>query len=279
MKESSCPSGSCSSSSSCGSGSACSAPTKLPANDSTQVENIIAIMSGKGGVGKSSVTSLIAVSLARQGYKVGILDADITGPSIPKMFGLPSQADMGKGVNILPPKTETLGIKIMSLNLILKSEDDPVIWRGPIIAGAVNQFWTDVAWGKLDYLLLDLPPGTGDVPLTVMQQIPLNAMVIVTSPQELASMVVRKAVKMVSYMEPPIPILGLVENMSYFVCPHCGQQTNIFGKNTGTSKIDLDIIETLPIDPKLSELCDAGKIEEYETEVFKNIPELIKKVK
>ncbi|MTI82214.1 MAG: Mrp/NBP35 family ATP-binding protein [Firmicutes bacterium] len=255
-------------------------PQKLSANDSTMVENVIAVMSGKGGVGKSSVTSLLAVSLAKQGYKVGILDADITGPSIPKMFGVVERPGKGTGIGFEPPKTSLLNIKIMSLNLLLEHEDDPVIWRGPILAGAVKQFWTDVEWGKLDYLLLDLPPGTGDVPLTVMQQLPLNALVIVNSPQDLASMVVRKAVKMVNLMEPPIPILGMVENMSYYICPHCGEETNIFGKGHGQSaeKLGLPMIATLPIDPKFSELCDKGRIEEYETDAFNNIPERVKKL-
>lgn len=265
---------------SCSTGSSCSAPQKLAANDSTMVENIIAVMSGKGGVGKSSVTSLMAVSLAKQGYKVGILDADITGPSIPKMFGTVDRPGKGS-IGFEPPKSSLLNIKIMSLNLLLENEDDPVIWRGPILSGAVKQFWTDVEWGKLDYLLLDLPPGTGDVPLTVMQQIPLNALVIVTSPQDLASMVVRKAVKMVNLMDPPIPILGMVENMSYYVCPKCGEEIHIFGEGHGESakKLGLPMLATLPIDPKFSELCDKGRIEEYETDAFKNVPELIKKLK
>ncbi|WP_031513763.1 Mrp/NBP35 family ATP-binding protein [Desulfofalx alkaliphila] len=255
----------------------CSAPQKLAANDSTMVKNIIAVMSGKGGVGKSSVTSLLAVSLAKQGYKVGILDADITGPSIPKMFGVVERPGKGTGIGFEPPKSSLLGIKIMSLNLLLENEDDPVIWRGPIIAGAVKQFWTDVEWGKLDYLLLDLPPGTGDVPLTVMQQIPLNALVIVTSPQDLASMVVRKAVRMVELIEPPVPILGMVENMSYFVCPHCKEESQIFGKGHGESadKLNLPMLAVLPIDGKFADLCDKGRIEEYETDAFKNFPQLM----
>lgn len=273
----------CSSCSSSNDGS-CSAdgncPEKIPANDSTMVSNIIAVMSGKGGVGKSSITSLMAISLAKQGYKVGILDADITGPSIPKMFGVVDRPGKGTGIGFEPPKTSLLGIKVMSLNLLLENEDDPVIWRGPIIAGAVKQFWTDVEWGKLDYLLLDMPPGTGDVPLTVMQSIPLNALVIVTSPQDLASMVVRKAVKMVGHMTPPIPILGMVENMSYYVCPHCGEESRIFGPGHGetATKLNLPMIATLPIDPKFAELCDKGRIEEYETDAFKNIHDLMQKL-
>jgi Mrp family chromosome partitioning ATPase len=244
------------------------------------VSNIIAVMSGKGGVGKSSVTSLLAASLAKQGYKVGILDADITGPSIPKIFGVVDKPGNGTGIGFEPPKTSLLGIKVMSLNLLLENEDDPVIWRGPIIAGAVKQFWTDVEWGKLDYLLLDMPPGTGDVPLTVMQSIPLSGVVIVTSPQDLAAMVVKKAVKMTQLMSPPVPILGMVENMSYYICPHCGEETRIFGPGHGetASKLNLPMIATLPIDAKFSELCDKGRIEEYETNAFKDVPELIKKL-
>jgi Mrp family chromosome partitioning ATPase len=273
--------------SSCGSGSngSCSAdgncgPEKIPANDATRVKNIIAVMSGKGGVGKSSVTSLMAVSLANQGYKVGILDADITGPSIPKMFGVLDKPGKGSGIGFEPPKTSLLNIKIMSLNLLLDNEDDPVIWRGPIIAGAVKQFWTDVEWGELDYLLLDLPPGTGDVPLTVMQQIPLNAIVMVTSPQDLASMVVRKAVNMANMITPPIPFLGMVENMSYFICPHCAEESRIFGAGHGESatKLNLPMIAALPIDPKFSELCDLGRVEEYQTDAFNAVPELVAKL-
>lgn len=265
---------------SCSADGNCPGPEKIAANDSTMVSNIIAVMSGKGGVGKSSVTSLLAASLAKQGYKVGILDADITGPSIPKIFGVVDKPGNGTGIGFEPPKTSLLGIKVMSLNLLLENEDDPVIWRGPIIAGAVKQFWTDVEWGKLDYLLLDMPPGTGDVPLTVMQSIPLSGVVIVTSPQDLAAMVVKKAVKMTQLMSPPVPILGMVENMSYYICPHCGEETRIFGPGHGetASKLNLPMIATLPIDAKFSELCDKGRIEEYETNAFKDVPELIKKL-
>ncbi len=265
---------------SCSTEGSCPGPEKIAANDATDVKNIIAIMSGKGGVGKSSVTALMAVSLAKQGYKVGILDADITGPSIPRMFGVVDRPGPGTGIGFTPPQSYDLGIKIISLNLMLDNEDDPVIWRGPIIAGAVKQFWTDVEWGKLDYLLLDLPPGTGDVPLTVMQQIPLTGLVIVTSPQDLAAMVVRKAVNMCKMMTPPVPILGLVENMSYYVCPHCGEESHIFGKGHGETakKMNLPMLAVLPIDPKLSELCDQGRIEEYETDAFKNVPEIMAKL-
>lgn len=247
---------------------------KLPQNKHTNIKHVVAVMSGKGGVGKSSVAALLAVSLANQGYKVGILDADITGPSIPKMFGvsgLPEQGD-----NIMYAKETDKGIKIMSLNLLLESEDMPVIWRGPVIAGAVKQFWTDVAWGDIDYMVVDLPPGTGDVPLTVLQSLPLDGVIIVTSPQELANMVVRKAVNMVKYMN--IPVLGFVENMSYLNCPDCGKEIHVFGKsysNSLVNSVGLRLLEKMPIDPILSELTDAGQIEKYDRELFKGIDEII----
>ncbi len=279
MSDEKCSSCQSSQNGSCSADGNCQGPEKIAANDATSVKNIIAVMSGKGGVGKSSVTSLLAVSLAKQGYKVGILDADITGPSIPRMFGVVDRPGPGTGIGFAPPKSYDLGIKIISLNLLLDNEDDPVIWRGPIIAGAVKQFWTDVEWGKLDYLLLDLPPGTGDVPLTVMQQIPLTGLVIVTSPQDLAAMVVRKAVNMAKMMTPPVPILGMVENMSYFVCPHCGEEARIFGAGHGETakKMDLPMLAVLPIDPNLTDLADKGRIEEYDTEAFKNFNDIVSK--
>lgn len=245
----------------------CKAPDVLPQNEHNEIKKVIAVMSGKGGVGKSSVSSLMAVGLARQGFKVGILDADITGPSIPRLFGIKDRPDH-VGDFLLPAKTKK-GIKIMSINLLLPNEDDPVVWRGPILAGAVKQFWTDVAWGKLDYLLVDLPPGTGDVPLTVMQSLPLNGMVVVTSPQELARMVVRKAAKMATQMS--IPIIGYVENMSYFKCPDCGKHYDIFGKSgskKGESINGSTFIEVLPIDPLLADLSDQGRVEDYQMTFF-----------
>ncbi len=247
---------------------------KLPQNEYNNIKHVVAVMSGKGGVGKSSVSALLAVSLANQGYKVGILDADITGPSIPKMFGvrgLPEQGD-----NIMYAKETDKGIKIMSLNLLLENEDMPVIWRGPVIAGAVKQFWTDVAWGDIDYLVVDLPPGTGDVPLTVLQSLPLDGVIIVTSPQDLANMVVRKAVNMVNYMN--IPVLGFVENMSYLNCPDCGKEIQVFGKSHADSLVNsmgLRLLEKLPIDPALSELSDTGQIEKYDRELFKGVDDII----
>lgn len=248
--------------------------TVLPQNDANDIKHVIAVMSGKGGVGKSSVSALVALSLSRKGYRVGILDADITGPSIPKMFGL-KERPVQKDKLLLPVKT-TGGIAVMSLNLLLEREDQPVIWRGPVIAGAVKQFWTDVAWGRLDYLVVDMPPGTGDVPLTVMQSLPLYGVIIVTSPQDLANMVVKKAVNMVRQMN--IPIVGLVENMSYLCCPDCGREIKIFGDSHAAGLVastGLPLLEKLPLDPGLAELCDAGRIESYETELFKNLDRLV----
>jgi len=232
-----------------------------------EIKHVIAVASGKGGVGKSSITALLAVGARREGFKVGILDADITGPSIPKMFGL--KAQKGRGFN--PPESKT-GLKIISLNLFLPNEDDPVIWRGPLIGGAIKQFWGDVDWGELDYLFIDLPPGTADAPLTVMQIIPLDGMVLVSSPQDLAVMVVKKALKMAGMMN--VPVLGLVENMSYLTCPHCGTKTEIFGPSKAqdvSAATGVPLIAILPVDPKLAEYCDRGIVEEYDTLLFKKL--------
>ncbi|MBF7081468.1 Mrp/NBP35 family ATP-binding protein [Desulfallas sp. Bu1-1] len=248
----------------------------LPQNEYNDIRHVIAVMSGKGGVGKSSVSALVALSLARKGYQVGILDADITGPSIPKMFGISGLPDRDE--NVLYAKMTGKGIKVMSLNLLLENEDQPVIWRGPIIAGAVKQFWTDVAWGKVDCLVVDLPPGTGDVPLTVMQSLPLDGIIIVTSPQDLANMVVRKAVNMARHMN--VPILGFVENMSYLRCPDCGREIKVFGESRAASlatSMGLRLLERLPIDPALAELCDAGRIEQYEPELFQGLEDVLGK--
>jgi Mrp family chromosome partitioning ATPase len=229
-----------------------------------EVKHVVAIMSGKGGVGKSLVTGLIGVSLARRGYEVGILDADITGPSIPRMFGIsgrPAGSDSG-----IMPMLSHLGIGIMSINLLLPNEDDAVIWRGPLIGKTITQFWEDVLWGKLDYLLVDLPPGTADAPLTVMQTLPLSGVIVVFSPQELAAMVVRKAVQMAQKMN--IPILGVVENMSYFLLPDSGKRIELFGKSKGqemAKAADAPLLGQLPIDPELARLCDEGNIERYES--------------
>ena len=234
------------------------------ARELNEVKHVVAIMSGKGGVGKSLVTGLIGVSLARRGYEVGILDADITGPSIPRMFGV-SGRPAGSDSGILPPLSH-LGIGIMSINLLLPNEDDAVIWRGPLIGKTITQFWEDVLWGKLDYLLVDLPPGTADAPLTVMQTLPLSGVIVVFSPQELAAMVVRKAVQMAQKMN--IPILGVVENMSYFLLPDSGKRIELFGKSKGqemAKAADAPLLGQLPIDPELARLCDEGNIERYES--------------
>ena len=234
-----------------------------------KIKSIVAIMSGKGGVGKSLVTSLIGISLARRGYEVGILDGDITGPSIPKMFGI-SGRPAGSETGILPPLSH-LGIGIMSINLLLDNEDDAVIWRGPLIGKTITQFWEDVLWGKLDYLLVDLPPGTADAPLTVMQSLPLSGVVIVFSPQELAAMVVRKAVRMAKQMS--IPIIGVVENMSYYLLPDSGKRIEIFGKSKGeemAKAADAPLLGQLPIDPELARLCDEGNIERYDSEAMRS---------
>lgn len=246
----------------------------LPQNEANDIQHVIAVMSGKGGVGKSSVSALVALNLARKGYRVGVLDADITGPSIPKLFGINERPRHSE--KVLYPVMSKSGIAIMSLNLLLEREDQPVIWRGPVISGAVKQFWTDVAWGKLDYLVVDMPPGTGDVPLTVMQSLPLDGVVIVTSPQDLANMVVKKAVNMVRQMN--IPIIGLVENMSYLRCPDCGREIKIFGDSHAGGLMGatgLRLLEKLPLDPALAELCDAGRIEEYQAELFQNLDQMV----
>jgi len=229
-----------------------------------EVKHMVAIMSGKGGVGKSLVTSLIGVSLTRRGYEVGILDADITGPSIPRMFGI-SERPAGSETGILPPLSR-LGIEIMSINLLLPNEDDAVIWRGPLIGKMITQFWEDVLWGKLDYLLVDLPPGTADAPLTVMQSLPLSGVVIVFSPQELAAMVVRKAMRMAKQMQ--VPIIGVVENMSYFTVPGSRKRIEIFGKSKAremANAADAPLLGQIPIDPQLAQLCDEGNIERYDS--------------
>jgi hydrogenase maturation protease len=234
-----------------------------------EVKHVVAIMSGKGGVGKSLVTGLIGISLARGGYEVGILDADITGPSIPRMFGI-SGRPAGSETGILPPLSH-LGIGIMSINLLLDNEDDAVIWRGPLIGKTITQFWEDVLWGKLDYLLVDLPPGTADAPLTVMQSLPLSGVVIVFSPQELAAMVVRKAVQMAQKMN--IPIIGVVENMSYFLLPDSGKRIELFGKSKGqemAKSANAPLLGQIPIDPEMAKLCDEGNIERYDSEAMRS---------
>lgn len=252
--------GSCSQAGSCG-----SQPQSLLAetNSFNDIKKVIAVVSGKGGVGKSMVTSLMAVSMNRLGYKTAILDADITGPSIPKAFGVTEKASANE-LGIFPLRTKT-DIGTMSVNNLLENDTDPVIWRGPVIAGTVKQFWTDVLWGKVDYLFVDMPPGTGDVPLTVFQSLPVDGIIVVTSPQELVSMIVGKAVRMAEMMD--IPVLGLVENMSYLTCPDCGKEIDVFGKSTVADvakEYGIDVLGRLPIDPKLATACDNGEIEDFE---------------
>ncbi|MGD9002199.1 MAG: Mrp/NBP35 family ATP-binding protein [Anaerolineae bacterium] len=234
------------------------------------IQHVVAVMSGKGGVGKSSVAALLAVALRRQGKRVGVLDADITGPSIPKMFGLREPPPMGP-VGIIPAETGT-GIRIMSINLLLPAEDEAVIWRGPLISGAIKQFWGDVVWGDLDYLIVDLPPGTSDASLTVMQSMPLNGVVLVTSPQGLAGMVVRKAARMAEQLN--VSVVGVVENMSYAVCPECGEHIEIFGPSQAQSVaeyVNAPLLGRLPLDPELARRCDAGEIEAYPAAAFESV--------
>ncbi len=240
--------------------SASSADMTEKLNQYSSVKKVIGIVSGKGGVGKSIVTSLLSVMFNRKGYDTAILDADITGPSIPKAFGITEKA-YGSEKGILPAVTSS-GIKVMSVNLLLENDTDPVIWRGPILAGTVKQFWTEVVWGDVDYMFVDMPPGTGDVPLTVFQSLPLDGIIIVTSPQDLVSMIVEKAVKMAQMMN--VPILGIVENMSYFVCPDCGKKHYPFGESKLESiaeEYGLAILGRLPIDPSNAKACDEGKAE------------------
>lgn len=228
-----------------------------------KIKKVIAVMSGKGGVGKSSITALLASALNKRGFKIGVLDADITGPSIPKVFGVKEKAEV-IGDTILPLMTAQ-GIKIMSINLILDNEEEPVIWRGPLIAGTVKQFFEQVDWGDLDYLVVDLPPGTGDVPLTAMQSLPLNGLIVVSSPQELVALIVKKAINMAGKMR--IPILGLIENMSYFECPDCKRKTELFGKSRAelvASETGISLLGRLPIMPQLAQMSDEGKIEAVE---------------
>ena len=249
-----------------------------PAGNLNRVKTVFAVMSGKGGVGKSSVAAMLAVGLRRAGLRVGVLDSDITGPSIPKLFGVHAPPTSGP-LGIMPPQSST-GIKIMSINLMLQNEEDAVIWRGPLIAGAINQFWNDVFWGDLDALVVDMPPGTSDAALTVMQGLPVTGIVLVTSPQDLAEMVVRKAAHMAQHMN--IPLIGVVENMSYVICPKCGERFELFG--TGNSEDMADTFNTkflgkMGIDPNMSKLGDEGKIEVYEnkdiTEVINVVSEII----
>lgn len=231
-------------------------------NNFNSIKKVIGVVSGKGGVGKSLITAMLSILINRKGYNTGILDADITGPSIPKMFGINKKAQVNE-MGILPEKTHS-NIRIMSINLLLDQADAPVIWRGPLLAGTVKQFWTDVIWGDLDFLFIDMPPGTGDVPLTVFQSIPLDGIIIVTSPQELVSMIVKKAYNMAKHMN--IPVLGIIENMSYIKCPNCGEKIYLFGKSslTETAKnLNLPVLGEIPVDPLMAQLVDKGEFEYF----------------
>lgn len=245
-------------------GEKCATPQTDNPHELSRIKRVIAVVSGKGGVGKSSVTALLASAMRRKGYKCAVLDADITGASIPKMFGVRGGLD-GDGTGIFPAKSKT-GISLVSANLLLEHETDPVVWRGPIIAGMVKQFWTDVIWGDVDYMFIDCPPGTGDVPLTVFQSIKVDGIITVTTPQELVSMIVEKSVNMANMMK--IPMLGIVENMSYALCPHCGERINVFGNGDAVKavaqKFGLPLLAEIPYDAALVQAADSGTVDTVE---------------
>ena len=245
------------------------APQHEPPHAKSHIKKVIGVVSGKGGVGKSMTSAMLAVAMRRMGHSAGILDADITGPSIPKLFGVHGPAT-GNDDGIYPIKSRT-GIDIMSINLLLEDEEAPVVWRGPVIAGAVKQFWQDVIWEDVDFLFVDMPPGTGDVPLTVFQTLPVDGIVIVSSPQELVGMIVGKAVQMAEMMK--VPVLGIIENMSYAVCPHCGKHIQVFGDShveQTAEKYHLPVLAKMPIDPELAKEADAGMIETYAGDFLDN---------
>lgn len=247
-------------------------------NKLSKVKKIIGVVSGKGGVGKSLVCSMLAVLSANNGRRTAIMDADITGPSIPRMFGITEKA-LGCEDGILPVFTKKKGIQVMSLNLLLPDDSDPAIWRGPVIGGAVKQFWTDVIWNDVDYMFIDMPPGTGDVPLTVFQSIPIDGIVVVSSPQELVSMIVEKAVKMADMMQ--IPILGLVENMSWIRCPGCGDKIKLFGESRIdeiAAKRGIPVLAKLPIEPEIAKLCDSGCIEDISDDYMSSAGYMLQQV-
>ena len=247
----------------------------IDAHPGSHVGRVIAVVSGKGGVGKSSVTAMSALWSRRKGYQTAILDADITGPSIPKMFGV-GYADLVATEECLYPANTVTGIKVMSMNLLSKQEDAPVIWRSPVITGAIKQFWTDVCWGYVDYMFIDMPPGTGDVPLTVFQSFPIDGIIIVTTPQDLVSMIVKKALGMAKLMK--VPVLGIVENMSYVKCPHCGEEIRIFGGSKVeeiAKKENIPVIARIPIDPAMTSFMDTGKAEYYECNYMDGLEEVL----
>ena len=273
----------CSSASSCDRESCEGCPSKAKEsfledmNPLSNIKHVIGVVSGKGGVGKSFVTSTLAAKLRKQGKKVGILDADITGPSIPKMFGVHGPAEAVED-GTYPIEAED-GTKIMSINLLLEDEEKPVVWRGPVIAGAVKQFWTDIIWGELDYLLVDMPPGTGDVPLTVFQSLPIDGIVIVTSPQELVRMIVKKAYYMAEMMD--VPVLGVVENYSYIECPDCGKKMQVFGEShidEVAKELDIDVLGKMPLDPAFASKADEGKIFDLDVDYIDKGVEAIAKL-
>ena len=248
-----------------------------PLNAASSVKRVIGVVSGKGGVGKSLVTAMLAVNMANRGYHAAVLDADITGPSIPKAFGISGRVYATED-GVIPMRT-VKGIDIISTNLILENASDPVVWRGPVIAGAVEQFWTETVWDNVDYMFVDMPPGTGDVPLTVFQSLPVDGIVIVTSPQDLVSMIVGKAVKMAHMMN--VPIIGLVENMSYFKCPDCGKEYEIYGKShvkEEAKEFEIPYYAKLPIDPNFAACVDKGEIEFLDVSALNNIAEAIEKI-
>ena len=245
-------------------------------NEYSNIRHVIGVVSGKGGVGKSFVTSSLAVLMAKAGYKVGILDADITGPSIPKMFGVHGNV-VGDEKGMIPLESKD-GIKIMSINLLMEDEEAPVVWRGPVIAGVVKQFWNETVWGDVDYLFVDMPPGTGDVPLTVFQSLPVDGIVIVTSPQELVQMIVKKAYNMAEMMH--IPVLGFVENYSYLRCPDCGKKISVFGEShldEVAAQLGLPVLARLPIDPAVAQACDNGQMETVSTDCLDPVIQAIEK--
>lgn len=249
-----------------------------PMNAHSHVKKVIGVVSGKGGVGKSSVTSLLALAKQREGYKVAILDGDITGPSIGRIFGVENKQVLSNGKEFTPVESSQ-GIKIMSTNLLLESNDTPVIWRGPVLAGMIKQFWSDVMWGDVDYMFVDMPPGTGDVPLTVFQSLPVDGIIVVTSPQELVSMIVGKAVKMAEMMD--VSVLGIVENMSYFECPDCKSRHSIFGEShidEVAAKYGIKNIARMPINPKLAAACDKGLIELYDGDWLDETTDMLEKL-
>ncbi len=275
---------SCSSASTCDKSSCEGCPSNkgpqsflVEQNKFSNIKNVIGVVSGKGGVGKSFVTSSLAVSMAKAGYKVGILDADITGPSIPKMFGAHEQV-CGDERGMIPYETED-GIKIISINLLMDDEESPVIWRGPVIAGVVKQFWNETCWGDIDYLFVDMPPGTGDVPLTVFQSLPVNGIVIVTSPQELVQMIVKKAYNMAGMMN--VPVLGVVENYSYLECPDCGKKISLFGESKideSAAELGIKVLGKLPLNPDYAKLADDGMFYKIENPYLEDAIEVLKSI-